>query len=37
MQAAFHWPDVFRATVSLHGTHLVNDNPDLAAPFRRKI
>jgi len=28
MQAAFHWPDVFRATVSLHGTHLVNDNPD---------
>lgn len=28
MQAAFNWPDVFRATVSLHGTHLVNDNPD---------
>jgi carboxymethylenebutenolidase len=27
-QAANTWPDIFRATVSLHGTHLVNEHPD---------
>lgn len=36
LQAAFHWPDVFRATVSLHGTHLVNDNPDSPHRFADK-
>jgi carboxymethylenebutenolidase len=28
LQAAHTWPDVFRASASLHGTHLVNDKPD---------
>jgi carboxymethylenebutenolidase len=36
MQAAYNWPDIFRATVSLHGTHLVNDKPDSPHLFADK-
>jgi carboxymethylenebutenolidase len=36
MQAAYNWPDIFRATVSLHGTHLVNDKPDSPHRFIEK-